>query len=135
MIENTSRHGSAQVLDERMTAATDKFENVTTERAADVITGREESWKGRGLSLMIPAVALSQVKRGSYRQLSSPSGRRECYCSGDAIDGPRPGAVQDDSLVAATSVLSQHITTAHTSSGQQTAAQKLEYTSDDDAGR
>ena len=27
------------------------------------------------------------------RQLSSPCGRRECYCWGDAIDGPRPGAV------------------------------------------
>ena len=65
MNENTSRHGSAQILDERMTAATDKFEIVATERAADVITGREESWEGRVSSLMIPAVVLSPVKRGT----------------------------------------------------------------------
>ena len=118
-----------------MTAATDEFDIVTTERAADVITGREESWEGRGFKPDDTSGGLIPVKRGSYRQLSSPCGRRECYCWGDAIDGPRPGAVQGDSLVAATSVLSQHITTAHTSAGQQTAAQKPEYTSDDDAGR
>ena len=106
MNENTSRHGSAQILDERMTAATDKFEIVATERAADVITGREESWEGRVSSLMIPAAVLSQERElptggwisreeTSYRQrqLSSPSGRRERYCWEDAIDGLRPGAV------------------------------------------
>ena len=108
MIENTSRHGSAQVLDARMTAATDEFDIVTTERAADVITGREESWEGRGFKPddtsggLIPSQERELSTGGgisrdetSYRQrqLSSPCGRRECYCLGDAIDGPRLGAV------------------------------------------
>ena len=144
MNENTSRHGSAQILDERMTAATDKFEIVATERAADVITGREESWEGRVSSLMIPAVVLSPVKRGSYRlavgsrEMRQVAGNASCHrqvAEGNATVGRMPltdfGRVRcsDDSLVAATSVLSQHITT---SPGQQTAAQKPEYTSDDD---
>ena len=68
-----------------MTAATDEFDIVTTERAADVITGREESWEGRGLSLMIPAVALSPVKRGSYRlavesrEMRQVTGNASCH--------------------------------------------------------
>ena len=85
MNENTSRHGLAQILDERMMAATDKFEIVATERAADVITGREESWEGRVLSLMIPAVVLSPVKRGSYRlavgsrEMRQVTGNASCH--------------------------------------------------------
>ena len=91
-----------------MTAATDEFDIVTTERAADVITGREESWEGRGFKPddtsggLIPSQERELSTGGgisrdetSYRQrqLSSPCGRRECYCWGDAIDGLRPGAV------------------------------------------
>ena len=69
------------------------------------------------------------------RQVTGNASCHRQVAEGNATVGEMPltdlGRVRcsDDSLVAATSVLSQHITT---SPGQQTAAQKPEYTSDDD---